>query len=64
VAIQRWFADQCDGEWEHSHGITIGTVDNPGWSIEIDLDETSLSDRELNRPHSPDRRGRPVVDRE
>jgi hypothetical protein len=31
----------CDGDWEHSFGITIKTLDNPGWAIDISLQETS-----------------------
>ena len=41
--LQRWYQSQCDGEWEHSHGLTIDTLDNPGWSVEIDLAGTPLA---------------------
>jgi hypothetical protein len=37
-----WYAHHCDGEWEHSHGVRIGTLDNPGWSLKIDLTATEL----------------------
>jgi hypothetical protein len=47
--LQRWYLDQCDGDWEHAYGITIDTLDNPGWSLRIDLTETPLSDREYRR---------------
>lgn len=40
--IQRWYASQCDGDWEHSWGLNIQTLDNPGWAIKINLVETSL----------------------
>lgn len=40
--IQQWYAAQCNGEWEHDHGVSIGTIDNPGWSVSIDLIGTSL----------------------
>lgn len=40
--LQRWYLDQCDDDWEHSFGITIDTLDNPGWSIKIDLEGTAL----------------------
>jgi hypothetical protein len=43
--LQRWYQGQCDGEWEHEYGVRIATLDNPGWSIEIDLAETELQDR-------------------
>lgn len=37
--LQEWYASQCDGEWEHSYGIKIHTLDNPGWYVEVDLPE-------------------------
>ena len=37
-----WFARQCDGDWEHGLGISIGTLDNPGWMIDIRLEGTEL----------------------
>ena len=40
--IQRWYAAQCDGDWEHVFGLTISTLDNPGWSVKIDLEDTLL----------------------
>ncbi len=49
--LERWYEDQCDGLWEHGWGITIKTLDNPGWSVEINLRETAhtgLPEREVN----------------
>ena len=46
--LQRWYKSQCDGDWEHSFGIKIQTLDNPGWTITIDLEESSLESLELN----------------
>jgi Immunity protein 53 len=40
--IQEWYRSQCKGEWEHGGGITIATLDNPGWSIEVSLAGTGL----------------------
>jgi hypothetical protein len=40
--IQRWYAAQCDGEWEHGSGVKIDSLDNPGWLIRIDLAGTAL----------------------
>jgi hypothetical protein len=40
--LQRWYVNQCDGDWEHENGIIIETLDNPGWSISIDLKNTGL----------------------
>lgn len=43
--IQKWFQKQCDGEWEHSQGITIETCDNPGWWIKINIKGTTLENK-------------------
>lgn len=40
--LQDWYRSQCDGDWEHSEGISIDTLDNPGWEIEISLQGTEL----------------------
>jgi hypothetical protein len=40
IRLQTWFLSQCNGKWEHGHGMTIGTLDNPGWSVEVDLTDT------------------------
>ena len=45
--IAKWYADQCDGEWEHAHGISIQTCDNPGWWVTIDLTGTPLDGGEF-----------------
>ena len=44
---QRWYNAQCDGDWEHGHGVRIATLDNPGWSLEINLSGTDLEHREF-----------------
>ena len=41
--LQQWYSAQCDGEWEHGFGITIETIDNPGWSVKISLEGTELA---------------------
>jgi len=48
--LQRWYLSQCDGEWEHSWGVKIGTLDNPGWSLEVNLRSTNPADRAF-APH-------------
>ncbi len=40
--LLNWFRDHCDGDWEHGSGIHIDTLDNPGWSISINLEGTEL----------------------
>jgi hypothetical protein len=41
--LQTTFATFCDGDWEHYYGITIETLDNPGWRVTIDLVDTDLA---------------------
>lgn len=51
--VQRWYEAQCDGDWEHDYGVSIGTIDNPGWWVKIDLTGTDLEGRpfaEVSRP--------------
>ena len=43
--LQDWYRSQCNGEWEHAGGVTIGTLDNPGWSVDIDLGGTTLDQK-------------------
>jgi hypothetical protein len=47
--FERWYANQCNGEWEHDLGIEIGTLDNPGWKITINLAGTALEGRAFQR---------------
>ena len=42
--LQSWYRMHCDGDWEHSYGITIDTLDNPGWCVTVDLTDTLLED--------------------
>ena len=34
--------------WEHQYGISIQTIDNPGWEIKISLAGTPYSDLQMN----------------
>ena len=47
--LERWYASQCNGDWEHSYGVKINTTDNPGWRVHIDLWGTTRQDAELER---------------
>lgn len=42
--LQSYFEGCCDEDWEHQYGIRIQTLDNPGWTIDIDLTETLLDE--------------------
>lgn len=45
--ISTWFGSHCNGDWEHENQIKISTLDNPGWSVEIDLIGTELNHLDL-----------------
>lgn len=45
--LASWFAARCNGDWEHSYGVEIETLDNPGWALHIDLAETLLLERQF-----------------
>jgi hypothetical protein len=47
--LESWYVKRCNGEWEHSWGISIETLDNPGWCIKIGLQETKAANRTLER---------------
>lgn len=36
-----WYKANCDQDWEHSYGVKIDTLDNPGWIVSIDIAETT-----------------------
>ena len=38
--LEKWYLARCDGLWEHAYGIKIDTLDNPGWRVHINLNET------------------------
>jgi hypothetical protein len=40
--LQQWYYAHCDDTWEHQHGITIQSLDNPGWLVKVDLAGTAL----------------------
>jgi hypothetical protein len=41
--LTQWISSHFDGEWEHEHGVTLESVDNPGWMLRIDLDGTGVN---------------------
>ncbi|SBT52639.1 Imm53 family immunity protein [Micromonospora auratinigra] len=47
--LQHWYLSNCDGDWEHEFGVRIETLDNPGWTVEVDLVDTRLEGRLLSR---------------
>ncbi len=47
--LMAWYKSNCDGDWEHLYGIKIGTIDNPGWSVDIELLDTPLEDKPFQK---------------
>ncbi|MES2988972.1 MAG: immunity 53 family protein [Pseudomonadota bacterium] len=47
--LMDWYEGQCDGDWEHSYGVRIDTIDNPGWSLKIELTGTRWSGQTMDR---------------
>src|SRR5262245_64058281 len=47
--LQSWFYENCDGDWEHNTNVKIVNLDNPGWSIFINLEGTSLEDKKFDQ---------------
>ena len=43
--LMNWYLSQCNEDWEHQFGVKIDTLDNPGWSLTVDQEETSLAGR-------------------
>lgn len=46
--LEAWYQSMCNGSWEHCYGITIDTLDNPGWIVRIDIEDTDLENKEFN----------------
>jgi hypothetical protein len=52
--LQDWYQSHCNGDWEHGSGIHLGTIDNPGWSLTVNIEDTELENKvfhqiEINR---------------
>lgn len=46
--LSGWVKAHCNDDWEHENGVRIATVSNPGWYIEIDLNNTSLEKLQID----------------
>jgi hypothetical protein len=49
VWLQSTFVELCNGDWEHGGGIRIFALDNPGWGLKVDLQDTGLIDYPFTR---------------
>ncbi|MGH3077752.1 MAG: Imm53 family immunity protein [Gaiellaceae bacterium] len=47
--LREWYAAQCNGDWEQEYGVTIGTLEDSGWQLRVDLVGTALAGVELQR---------------
>ena len=47
--LENWYISQCNEDWEHQYGICIDTIDNPGWSLTVDLYDTELEKAEFSK---------------
>jgi hypothetical protein len=45
--LQSWYQTQANGEWERARGVTIETLDTPGWMVSVDLIGTALDGRTM-----------------
>lgn len=45
--IQRWFASNCDGDWEHGYGIKINGLLGRGWDVSINLLDTIYQNKKF-----------------
>lgn len=45
--LMSWYSRHCDGEWEHGYGVSIRSLDNPGWILEINLLGTNLEHADM-----------------
>ena len=43
--LNEWYKSNCNGDWEHCYQIRIETLDNPGWWVKIDLNDTELENQ-------------------
>jgi hypothetical protein len=44
-----WYGAHCDGDWEHQFGISITTLDNPGWYLTVNVTGTEVEERSFAR---------------
>ena len=47
--LENWMRSMCNGSWEHCYGVKIGTLDNPGWWVEIDIIDTPLEEKKFEK---------------
>ena len=43
--LSKWYLSNCVDDWHEDKGVKIDTLDNPGWSITIDLLSTYVESK-------------------
>lgn len=43
--LEQWYLAQCRGDWANDRGVTLQSLDNPGWLLSVDLEGTELEER-------------------
>ena len=46
--LQNWYAANRNGDWEHTYGVKIENIDNPGWMLTVELTDTYLQGVEFS----------------
>lgn len=46
--IEEWYLENQAEEWGGTTSVKIETIDNPGWSVKINLQETNLENKSFN----------------
>ena len=47
--LESWYQSQCDGAWEHNHGIQLESLPRQGWRLTIRLEGTSAENTSSQR---------------
>lgn len=47
--LDGWYQRQCNGEWEHSKGVQLESLEQRGWQLTINLTGTSAENAEPQR---------------
>ena len=47
--FQEWFQSCFNESWEYNKNFEIATIDNPGWWMSINLEETDLEDEQFDK---------------
>ena len=55
--LDQWYQRQCNGKWEHTQGMRLEMLDNPGWQLTIHLAGTSVRNTRRQRLRMESRGG-------